>query len=82
MSKLITTAVVKPVGIIKDVADSIAKGDLNVDINYEGVDEMGELSDSFKQTCSTLKLIIGDLKYMLDEIKDGNFCVESTCPEA
>ena len=82
MSKLVTKAVVDPVHAIMDAADGIAKGNVNVDVDYEGADEMGELALAFQQTCSTLKVIINDLKYMLDEIKEGNFCVESNNPEA
>ncbi len=82
MAKLITKAVVEPVQLLQDVADNIAKGNFNVEVTYESEDEMGELAQSFKQTCDALKVIIGDLKYLLDEIKEGNFCVESSSPEA
>ncbi len=82
MSKLVTKAVVDPVHAIIEAADGIAKGNVNVDVNYKGTDEMGELAEAFHQTCATLRVIINDLKYMLDEIKEGNFCVESNNPEA
>ncbi len=82
MTTRITKIIVAPIDELKDAADSIAKGNLEIDVTYKGTDELGELAESFRQTCSTLKLIIGDLQYLLGELKEGNFCVKSNCRDA
>lgn len=78
MSKLVTKAVVDPVHAIMEAADGIAKGNINVDVNYKGTDEMGELAEAFHQTCETLRVIINDLKYMLDDSGTADFCNQRT----
>lgn len=82
MTKTIARVLVKPLKEIKDVSENISKGNLDVTVSYVGTDEIGELAEAFRTTCATLKLIIGDLKHLLGELKKGNFQVESTCLDA
>jgi len=66
-----------PVEEIKGVAEQLTLGNLDVEIKYEAVDELGDLANSFRRTCDMLKAIIVDLSYVLDELKNGNFNVNS-----
>lgn len=79
MGKTASKVILEPVNELKDVAANIAKGNLNIDIQYEGQDEFGELADAFRMTCKTMKNIIGDLGYLMNELKQGNFNVDSQC---
>lgn len=81
MTKIVAKVIVTPVEELKTVADRISRGNLDIEVDYQGEDEFGELADAFRITCRNLKNIIGDMKYLLTEIKDGNFRVESQCPE-
>lgn len=66
-----------PVEEIKGVAEQLTQGNLDVEIKYESQDEFGDLANSFRKTCSILKSIITDLSYVLEELKNGNFNVNS-----
>ena len=78
-TKVVSKTIVEPVEELKTAANKIAKGDLNITVNYQGEDEFGELAEAFRKTCYTLKLIIDDLKYIMEELKVGNFQVKSKC---
>ncbi len=74
--------IVEPVHELKDAAEKISKGDFDLGTPWESEDELGELSRSFGRTASTLKLVIGDLNYIVSGFAEGNFNVRSKCPEA
>ena len=48
--------------------DEVAKGNLDVEVQYSSDDELGKLADSFRVTVTTLNKIIEDLGYILEEI--------------
>lgn len=74
--------IVEPVRELKDAAEKISKGDFDLGTSWESEDELGDLSRSFGRTASTLKLVIGDLNYIVSGFAEGNFNVRSKCPEA
>ena len=74
--------IVQPVHELKAVAEKISKGDFDIGTPWDSQDELGDLSRSFGRTASTLKLVIGDLNYIVSGFAEGNFNVRSKCPEA
>ena len=75
--KILIEMVTTPVEEIKGVAEQLTLGNLDVEITYESVDELGDLANSFRKMCDILKAIITDLSYVLEELKNGNFNVNS-----
>lgn len=73
LTKLITGAVHE----INAAAGKIAQGDFDADIKYESRDELGELADSMRKLCSSTKVVISDLDYVLKEVSVGNLTVDS-----
>ena len=69
----------KPVTELEQVAQEMAKGNLQVEITYESQDELGSLANSMKQLSSNIKEIIEDISYLLSELSHGNFRVNSNC---
>lgn len=67
----------KPIDSVVSAAESIAQGNLNIEINSESEDEIGRLANAFMQTVNVLKSIIEDEAYLLKEMADGNFDIES-----
>lgn len=82
ISKTVTAKIIAPVDELNQAAREIAKGNLDVQLEYSGKDEFGELADSFRKTCDTLKLIIEDLLYIMSEMKNGNFKIKSQCEDS
>lgn len=50
------------------------------DIVYSN-DEIGELARTFSSVADSLREIIDDIRYQLSEMRNGNYVVESRCPE-
>jgi len=73
LSKMIT----EPVNEMKLVAEQLSAGNLGVEIDFEAEDEFGDLAQSFRTTCHNLQNIINDLSFVLDELKEGNYDVNS-----
>ncbi len=73
LTKLITSAVNE----INAAAGRIAQGDFDADIKYESRDELGELANSMRKLCSSTKVVISDLNYVLEEVAAGNLTVDS-----
>lgn len=67
----------KPIDKVVKAAQSIAEGSLDIEIKAESNDEIGKLAIAFQDTVNVLKNIIGDESYLLHEMADGNFDVES-----
>lgn len=80
--KRLVDYIVQPVKELKNAAEKLSAGELDVEISYQSEDEMGELADSFRRTTKVLKLIIGDLDQILREFAEGNYTVHSGCKEA
>ncbi len=66
-----------PVDEIEGAAKKLSEGDLNVHIAYRAQDELGRLAESMRASCEFMKEVITDTDYLLHEIADGNFKVES-----
>lgn len=79
--KRLVDYIVQPVKELKNAAEKLSAGELDVEISYQAEDEMGELADSFRRTTKVLKLIIGDLDQILKEFAEGNYTVHSECKD-
>ncbi len=54
-------------------AEEIASGHLDVRLQVVNDDEIGILARTFQQMSDNLKTIMGDVRYILGEMADGNF---------
>lgn len=70
-----------PLNQMVTASKQIAEGDFDISIDYEGNDELGELSDSLKTAANILKTIVSDLLHVVEHFSQGDFNVESTCPD-
>lgn len=67
----------KPINGLVEVADYIAKGNLDLSIQVNSKDEIGRLGSAFQETISRLKNIIDDINYLLSEMAEGNFAIHT-----
>lgn len=82
MSYHIIISITRPIDEIAVAASKIAKGDLSAIIEYEATDKLGNLANSMRQLCNTVKTMIGDLQYVLGGMAMGDFTVEPQAKEA
>lgn len=80
--KVLIAALVDPLIEMDAAVKGLARGDLNVEVTYEGDNELGALADSLRQTSGMLKALLKDLTFILDEFGKGNFNVKSENPKA
>lgn len=77
----IVKMIVKPIEKINNASAEIARGNLDVNIDYESKDEIGQIAKTFTSMTLDLRAIIQDIQYALGEVSDGNFLIESRCEE-
>lgn len=77
----ISNTIRKPIEEIKQAAGLIAAGNLAVSIDYQSEDELGNLSDSIRSLVNTFRGIIEDMSYVLANLGNGIFTVESNAQE-
>lgn len=79
--KIISEILTKPILELESAAKEMSEGSLNVAITYESQDELGSLAGSIKLMCNNINEIVQDIGYVMTELADGNFRVESKCQE-
>lgn len=60
-SYFISRSITRPINRVVLIADSLAKGDLTVDIEKGSKDEIGQLFNALQHTVSNLKTVVGDI---------------------
>jgi len=73
----IANGISKPVKEIEQASQQLAAGNLNVEISYQGADELGSLAESMRSACEFMQNVIADTDHVMKELADGNFAVHS-----
>ncbi|EKQ56481.1 MULTISPECIES: methyl-accepting chemotaxis protein [unclassified Clostridium] len=73
LTKYITKLISNPIDNMKNVAEKMANGNLDVSIHINSNDEIGELASSFSLMINTLKNYITEISTVLSSISQGNF---------
>lgn len=71
----ITNKITKPIKQAEEMANEMAKCNFDVDMAYEGNDEMGRLANSMREMTKNIKEVVRDTARGLEEIGKGNFQV-------
>ena len=78
----LTQNILEPLDQIEKAADDMAHGNLEIDISYQGEDELGKLAESFRNTSFYLRGVVDDINQLLTEFAKGNFDARSHDIEA
>ena len=73
-----TGMITEVVGKIRTAAEELSKGDLKVQVDYEGANEFGELSERLNFSFQELSKYVDAIDYGMTEFSQGNFTCE--CP--
>ena len=71
LAVIITASIRKPLQNVVEAADKIADGDMNVDIQVFGKDELGVLAESFKKMTMTLRKFMDEMNSLVEQHKAG-----------
>ncbi len=63
--------IIRPISILENAANKIAKGDLNFDLDYKGNDEIGILALSFNKVSENLKKMNSEIKSLIEAAEYG-----------
>lgn len=74
----LSKSICDPLEELKNASHKLSVGDLDITINYESGDELGDLASSFRDACSFMKTVIADTSHILKAFSEGNFAVTST----
>ncbi|MEQ3338223.1 methyl-accepting chemotaxis protein [Clostridium butyricum] len=77
ISLYISKKIANPIKEIVDISKKIAEGDLNVSINVDSQDEIGELASTFEYMSKNLQNYIADLRRVLSSIDNGELNIET-----
>lgn len=77
----ISNGIRRPVEEIRNTAKKLASGNLDVSIDYQSEDELGNMSDSIRSLIHIFRGIISDMGYGLNALGDGDFTVDSKAKE-
>ncbi len=77
LSRNITNFISQPIEKMNRIARQMAEGNLEVAIEVESKDEIGELANSFSEMLKTLKAYINDISHVLGHISIGNLSVST-----
>lgn len=67
----------QPIHTVVQAAESIAQGNLDIEIQAESDDEIGRLAAAFQNTVISLKILIQDESSLLTEMANGNFNIST-----
>lgn len=66
---------------LKNAAIKMKDGDFDVTFDYEGQDEIRELSEAMEVMTKNTQMIIDDVGYLLGEMSEGNFAISTNIEE-
>ena len=74
--------VLRPLQGVTEIAAKLRDCDLSPteDVVHSN-DEIGELAETFVMVSDGLREMIHDIRYQLNEMSHGNYCVKSNCPD-
>jgi methyl-accepting chemotaxis protein len=69
----ITRMLTRPMRKLEAAARAMAQGELGdeVEVSYESNDELGTLSESFRQSSAALGAVVGELEMVIDAVRAG-----------
>ncbi len=82
LTKRIVGSIVPPVEEVHRALMGFSQGHFDIPVNFVSQNELGEMCEAMRTSQSTLKTVVEDECYVLDEMAQGNFDVRMRCPEA
>ncbi len=71
----VIASLVKPIDQVERALVEMSKGRLNVPVDYEGDDELGEMAAALRECQSVLNAAIEEISGVAGQMADGNFSV-------
>lgn len=69
---IVTRSITSPVKEILEAANAMSVGDLDYKVSYESKDELGNTTKAIENTLGILKIYVGEIDRVLNEMASGN----------
>lgn len=73
----IAKAVADPIGLVSDASAKLARGELDIQLESDAKDEIGEMTRAFQSATAMMKGYIVEINRCLSEVSSGNLDVTS-----
>ncbi|CAG1066739.1 Methyl-accepting chemotaxis protein III [uncultured bacterium] len=71
LALILTALIAKPLASVTAVANKLADGDLTIDIDARGKDEIGQLTVAFRNMVGKLREVVADVRAVSDNVASG-----------
>jgi methyl-accepting chemotaxis protein len=71
LALILTALIAKPLAEVTAVANRLADGDLTIDIEARGKDEIGQLTVAFRNMTGKLREVVADVRAVSDNVASG-----------
>ena len=82
VAKNLSAALTAPIYELQDAMKKLKAGDFNIELTYEGQDELADLGADILAACNQLHIIVADTGEVLDKMANGNFKVSTSARES
>ena len=73
IARIIIKSIVVPAEQVRVALVGFSEGNLNVPVDYESKNELGEMCRALRTSQNVLSGVIGDICFLLEEMGGGNF---------
>jgi len=81
VAKSLSMALTEPIYELQDAMKKLKSGDFNIELSYEGKDELSDLGTDILDACEHLHVIVADTGEVLEKMANGNFKVSTNARE-
>jgi len=82
VAKSLSVALTEPIYELQDAMKKLKNGDFNIELTYEGQDELSDLGSDILAACNQMHIIVADTGEVLDKMANGNFKVSTGARES
>ncbi len=78
--RFVLRRVIRPILQITESSRPLHEGHLDLDLNYQAEDELGDLAGSLKQSTDLIRDYVMDINRIMGQLSQGNFDVSTSTP--
>ncbi|MBQ8039997.1 MAG: methyl-accepting chemotaxis protein, partial [Lachnospiraceae bacterium] len=82
VAKSLSSSLTEPIYELQDAMKKLKNGDFNIELTYEGNDELSDLGSDILAACNQMHIIVADTGEVLAKMADGNFKVSTGARES
>ena len=82
VAKSLSAALTEPIYELQDAMKKLKNGNFDIELTYEGQDELSDLGSDILAACNQMHIIVADTGEVLDKMANGNFKVSTGARES